>query len=205
MPKVEAGSGILCGVRLMLMFVQSAKCIRCGALYPLDILYKCERCGGILDIGYDYEKIAEIAPAGGLADRRAIGIWEYRHLLPVCNESNAVTLGEGGTPLFECRRLGSRLRCNGLYVKDETREPTGSFKDRPIAVAITKALEFGVDTIVTSSSGNAGAAVSAYAAKAGLRCIVFVPSATPPGKLAQIAMYGAKVILVEVRAATRAD
>lgn len=179
------------------MLAKSARCIQCGALYPLDILYKCERCGGVLDIEYDYEKVAGVAPVKGFADERAIGIWKYRQLLPVRDESNAVTLGEGGTPLFECRRLGPRLGCDDLYVKDETREPTGSFKDRPIAVAITKALEFGVDTVVTSSSGNAGAAVSAYAAKAGLRCVVFVPSATPPGKLAQIAMYGAKVIPVE--------
>ena len=179
------------------MLAKGARCIECGARYPLGILYKCDRCGNILDIEYDYKEAANIVATRGLADKRETGIWQYRTFLPVADTVDAVTLGEGGTALFRCKRLSSRLGFDALYVKDETREPTGSFKDRPISVAITKALEFGVDTVVTSSSGNAGASVSAYAARAGLRCVVFVPSATPPGKLAQIAMYGAKVVPVE--------
>jgi len=179
------------------MLAEGARCIGCGTRYPLDILYKCERCGGILDIEYDYEEAARVVAARGLSDELETGIWKYRPFLPVGDGANAVTLGEGGTALFQCDRLASRLGFEALYVKDETREPTGSFKDRPVAVAITKALEFGVDTVVTSSSGNAGASVAAYAARAGLRCVVFVPSTTPTGKLAQIAMYGAKVIPVE--------
>ncbi|MEW5865283.1 MAG: threonine synthase [Bacillota bacterium] len=179
------------------MFSSLAKCVGCGAQYPLGVLYTCETCGNILDIQYDYEQVARVVATKGLVDRTGRGIWRYRPLLPVHESTNVVSLGEGGTELLQCDRLASELGLDGLFIKDETREPTGSFKDRPIAVATTKALEFGVDTVVTSSSGNAGAAVAAYAAKAGLRCVVVVPSTTSTGKLTQMVMCGAEVISVD--------
>lgn len=217
------------------MNARLAKCVRCGQNYPLEILYTCPKCGGILDIQYDYNKVTELPGVPGhpgtrvgtsdagngstiisqecdnrrnarfrelgsfqqTSTSRGLGIWEYSQLLPLEDLSHAVSLGEGQTPLIKCMKLGNHIGINNFYVKDETREPTGSFKDRPMAVAVSKARELRVETIVIASSGNAGASAAAYAARAGMRCFVFAPAVVPVGKLTQARMYGAKVVLVE--------
>lgn len=167
-----------------------AQCISCGAKYELTNLYTCEKCGGILDVIYNYQGLSELTKAA------LPGIWAYMDLLPVGDPQSIVSLGEGRTPLLSVPRLGKHLNLKRLYVKNETVEPTGSFKDRPISVAVSKARELGAKTVVTSSSGNAGASAAAYAARAGLECYVFVPATVPKDKLTQIRMYGAEVILV---------
>ncbi len=167
-----------------------AQCISCGAKYNLKDLYTCEKCGGILDVVYDYSGLNELNKS------QLPGIWAYSELLPVEDPHSIISLGEGWTPLLATPRLGRHLNVNRLYVKNETVEPTGSFKDRPISVAISKARELGAKTVVTSSSGNAGASAAAYAARAGLKCYVFAPASVPKDKLTQIRMYGAQVILV---------
>jgi len=172
------------------------KCIKCGAEYPAQLLYRCERCGGILDILYDFERIRDRIDFKVIVARRD-GMWNYRELLPIEDYSKIVSLGEGGTKLHRCSRLEDKFGIKQLYVKDETRNPTGSFKDRPISVAVTKAKEFGVNTVVTSSSGNAGASLSAYAAKAGITCFVFTPTNVALGPLSQMAVHGARIVTVK--------
>ncbi|MCW4019786.1 MAG: threonine synthase [Candidatus Bathyarchaeota archaeon] len=177
------------------MFVTKLKCGCCGREYPQSIVYKCKKCGGILDVHYDYDRLVERMDA--LFARSEQGVWKYRELLPIVDYEKIVSLKEGGTPLLKCDRLGKEWGLKNLYVKDETRNPTGSFKDRPTTVSVTKAVEFGIKTLTVASSGNAGVSASAYGAKAGINRVVFVPEKTPPAKLSQIIAYGAKVVAVE--------
>jgi threonine synthase len=170
--------------------------LRCGHEYaPKRGLYVCGRCEGKLEVVYDYEAISEKLTRRNL-EGRARGVWKYFELLPVESRKNVVSLGEGGTPLLRANNLGKELGLRHLYLKDETRNPTGSFKDRPMSVGVSKALEFGAEVVVTASSGNAAIALAAYAAKAGIRCYAFVPAKTPGSKIAQISMHGAKVVKV---------
>ena len=144
-------------------------------------LWRCG-CGGPLDVGFrgviDPEKIR----------RRSPGMWRYREALPIGADSRVVSFNEGFTPIV-------RMLVDGrpLSVKQENLFPTGSFKDRGASVLISRAAELGVEKVVEDSSGNAGAAVAAYAAKAGIECEIYVPDSTSPGKLAQIRLYGAKL------------
>jgi threonine synthase len=122
-------------------------------------------------------------------------VWKYKEFLPVFDETKIVTLREGGTPLYRCERLGKELGVENLYVKNEGANPTGSFKDRGMTVGVSKALELGVKAVVCASTGNTSASLAAYAAKAGLPCIVLIPAGKVAlGKLAQAMMYGAIVV-----------
>jgi threonine synthase len=157
---------------------------------------KCAKCNGTLSILYDYGRVAESISRDTLRIRRGSAQERYLELLPILRES-IITLGEGGTNLKRCTRTQRELNCDNLYAKDETTNPTGSFKDRAAAVAISKAVQFGYKTVVCSSSGNAGCAVSAYSAKAGMEAYVYCPSDVPRGKMRQIQMYGAQIFLGE--------
>ncbi len=176
-------------------FAVGAACTACGKKHALGRIYRCTACDGPLDLLYDYKAVPRVAfdPAHG---PRADGIWVHRALLPVA-PAHIVSLGEGRTPLLRCDRLAARLGLPSVWVKDETRHPTGSFKDRPLSVAVSKARELAADTVVTASSGNAAAATAAYAARAGLRAVVFVPADVPSGKLLQIVALGARVVRVK--------
>jgi len=146
-----------------------------------------------LEILYDYDAIAEKVGKREFAKRRA-GVWKYFELLPVASKKNIVTLDEGGMPLLEAKNLARELGMRRLLLKDETKNPTGSFKDRPMSVGLSKAVEFGARKVVTASSGNAAIALAAYAAKAGIECYAFVPAEAAASKLAQLSMYGAHVV-----------
>jgi threonine synthase len=124
-------------------------------------------------------------------------MWKYFPRLPVLEKSSIVSLGEGGTPRLPASRLGAALGLERLTIKDETRNPTGSFKDRMLAVGISRAKELGKSTVAVQSSGNVAAAAAAYAAKAGLAAKVFVPRSVPEEKLAQILMYGAELFRID--------
>lgn len=121
-------------------------------------------------------------------------MWRYFELLPILDRKNIITLGEGGTPLLRSKRLAEYLGVRELYIKDETRNPTWSFKDRPMTVGVSKANEQGSTTLASASSGNAAAALAAYCARAGFSCYCFVPDIAPMGKIAQLLLYGAKVV-----------
>jgi threonine synthase len=176
------------------VFLKSLECLRCGQKHrPVRALYVCKKCGGKLEVKYDYEAIGERIDKKALA-KRPMGVWKYRELLPIRDQRNIVTLNEGGTPLLRARNLARELGLKNLWLKDETRNPTSSFKDRPMSVGVSKALEFGAKTVVAASSGNAAIALAAYSARAGIECYAFVPEQAPDAKVVQLLVYGAHVI-----------
>jgi len=170
------------------------RCLRCGRRHrPSRGLYTCRKCGGKLDVIYDYEAVAAKISRIELSKRKG-GVWKYFELLPLARKKNIVSLGEGGTPLIPARNLAKELKMKYLFLKDETRNPTSSFKDRPMSVGVSKAVEFGARTVVCASSGNAAIALAAYAAKAGIKCYAYVPAGAPESKVAQLLMHGARVV-----------
>lgn len=150
-----------------------------------------------LDVEYDYERVKDVLSVKTLKKRKnGNGLWKYRELLPVKRKEYMVTLHEGNTPLIKCERLSRKLGIKNLYIKDESRNPTWSFKDRHCCVAISKGLEFGAKFVSVSSYGNMGASTAAYSARAGIECVVFVPSFIPKNMLTWLQIYGAKVVPV---------
>lgn len=176
-------------------FVKYLKCSKCGRTYTLDDkpVMCVNKDLGRLDIYYDYEAIKEAVTRSDLG-RREFSMWRYFEFLPLRDRRNIVSLGEGGTPLIKAERLGEVLGLKNLYLKDETRNPTGSFKDRCMSVAVSMAKEFGFTKAATASSGNAAAALAAYGARAGIDVVAFVPDFAGYGKIAQLLFYGAKVV-----------
>jgi len=173
------------------------KCIKCGTEYPSDeILSFCEKCGSSLDYILDYDIIADIVNKELLA-RRPFNMWRYKEFLPVVDESKIVSIGEGGTPLIRSEKLAEKLGLKFLYLKLDCCNPTGSFKDRGASAAISRALELGVKTIVGYSTGNAGVAQAAYAARAGLESVIFVHKTASLGKLVQAMLHGSLVVRVD--------
>lgn len=131
-------------------------------------------------------------------DRRQLSVWKYRELLPIQSEESIITLAEGGTGLHRCKRLGRKLGLKKLYVKNEGENPTGSFKDRGMTVAISRAKELGKNKVLCASTGNTSASLAAYSARAGMECIVLVPKGkVAGGKMLQVAMHGARIIQVK--------
>lgn len=178
--------------------ILSLKCIDCGLEHSIqEGVIICCRCGGLLDITYDYNVVlTEMEKTGW--ERRPLGVWRYEELLPILKPKFRVTMGEGGTRLIRCRRLGEDLGLRNLYIKLEGGNPTGSFKDRGMTVGVTKAVEFGARILVCASTGNTAASLAAYSARAGLRCLVLLPKGKVAlGKLAQASMHGAMVIAVK--------
>ncbi len=174
-------------------FVKSLKCRECGTEYPPIKIALCKKCFGPLDVVYDYDKI-HISKTS--FDNRPRTIWRYSELLPISDKKNIVDLNTGFTPLIKCVNLGKSLGIRNLYVKNDSVNPTFSFKDRPAEVAVSKAIEFGDSAVACVSTGNLAAAVAAHAGKANLPCYVFTPSSIESSKIAQIASYGAKIIPV---------
>jgi len=179
------------------MFGTKLKCLRCGKKYPLLTKYSCSKCGGILDVDYDYEAMKKKEIGSHLGTKKDEGMWKFRDFLPIKKKESIVTLREGGTPLFRCERLAELTSLADFYLKDETRNPTGSFKDRPTSCAISKAKEEGGNAVITSSTGNGGVAVATYAAKAGMKAIIIVPSTAPRNKLLSIVCSGALLVKIK--------
>ena len=151
-------------------------CPRCGANFERDRRVNvCAECGGALYPRYHPRRLDRDAVAG-----RARSIWRWHEMMPVEDPDNVVTLGEGGTPLLSAERLGARVGFRDLRIKDESANPTGSFKARGLSAAVSKAKELGHAKIALPTAGNAGGAAAAYAAKAGMECHVFMPADTPP-------------------------
>ncbi|MEM2878138.1 MAG: threonine synthase [Candidatus Hadarchaeales archaeon] len=174
------------------------ECIECGNKLDLDERkFECPKCGGLLEVEFDLGKLKKSLNVEKIK-KEPPRVWKYREFLPIKDDSKIVTLEEGGTPLYRCDRLARELGVRELYVKYEGANPTGSFKDRGMTVGITKAREFGVKIVACASTGNTSASLAAYAAKAGIRCLVLLPSGKVAlGKLAQAAMYGAEIISVK--------
>ena len=155
--------------------------------------FRCTICGGLLEVKFDLK--GKKRPSW---DHRQLSVWKYREILPIENEESIVSLAEGGTGLHRCRRLGRQLGLRKLYVKNEGENPTGSFKDRGMTVAISKAKELGKKKVLCASTGNTAASLAAYSARAGMECIVLVPKGkVAGGKMLQVTMHGAKIIQVK--------
>jgi len=175
------------------MHAVGLRCTNCGHEYPLDVWhYECTRCRWPLEVYYSKPQKNAEQLRGVL--NRAKRLWDYRQFLPVREPGYIVSLGEGGTPLLSVSRLVPNH--TSIFIKNEAMNPTGSFKDRPISVIISKAREHGVQKVITASSGNAGGALAAYAAAAGIQAVVVVPESTPREKLVSIMVYGARIIKV---------
>ena len=172
-------------------------CIACGEKYGADeIVYSCKRCGDLLEVRYDYD-LLEAKLRKSDWQSLPLSVWRYRDLMPIRDPTKIVSLNEGGTGLHSCQHLVNLLGVKQLCVKNEGENPTGSFKDRGMTVGITKAVELNMKTVICASTGNTSAALAAYAAKAGLQCIVLIPSGKIAyGKLAQAMVYGAKVVQI---------
>jgi threonine synthase len=160
------------------------QCIRCGSQFPVyQLRGNCEKCGGILEYRADLPKGQEVKFSGPL------GFWRYKQLLPPVQY--IVSLGEGGTPLHRAERLAKTIGLKELYLKDETRNPTHSYRDRAAAFLTSNAVDLDFDKLICATNGNMGASMSAYSAKAGLICHVVVPKVVDVGKLAQMLAYDA--------------
>ncbi len=176
-------------------YITNLKCRECGHEYPISPLHVCENCFGPLEVTYDYARI-RAAISRKLIESRPHNLWRYRELLPVDSEPEAGPFS-GFTPLVHAQRLGAELGCRHLYIKDDTvNHPTLSYKDRVVSVAITKAREFGFTTVSCASTGNLATAVAAHAARANLKCYIFMPEGVESGKVVGSTIYGAQVITI---------
>ena len=179
------------------------RCTSCGATYAdTEPLWACV-CGGLLTVDYQWPAALTTDRAAALERyRQGTGLWRYAHFLPLRTTASPVTLGEGDTPLVPLPRWGERHGLHRVYAKLEYVSPTGSFKDRGAAVVVANAAAWGVGRMVEDSSGNAGASIAAYSARAGIACDIFVPAAAPTAKVRPIERSGANVRRIE---GTRAD
>lgn len=177
-------------------YVTGLECRECGQDYPTQPLYVCENCFGPLEVMYDYDGIKDAISRDKVAARDR-NLWRYRELLPIDGDPS-VGLYSGFTPLVRAHRLGAALGVKELYLKDDSvNHPTFSYKDRVVSVAISKAIEFGFDTVSCASTGNLANSVSAHAAKAGLNCYVFIPDGLEQGKIIGSAIYGPKTVAIK--------
>ncbi len=168
------------------------ECIRCGAKYgPNEVIYTCGKCGGLLDVVYDYSQIRLTRD-----DLKGpLSVWKYKALLPISREP--VTLKEGGTPVYNIRAIGKDIGMKDAHVKHEGMNPSGSFKDRGMTVGVTKALELGMKSVACASTGNTSASLAVYGARAGIPVIVLLPAGKVAlGKVAQALMHGSKVLSI---------
>ena len=181
--------------------IRHLACTHCSKTYAYGAVeYTCPSCGpaqGILDVVYDYPSIfASFTPAGLAADRDP-SLWRYRPLLPVDAAWPLPQLRVGGTPLYDFPQLAKAVGVGRLLVKDDGRQPTASFKDRASSVGALRAVHSGAKVITCASTGNAATSLAGWSAHLGLTAFIFVPSSAPEGKLAQLLIYGAHVLLVE--------
>jgi threonine synthase len=175
-------------------FATSLKCRECERTYEPGPRYFCEWCFGPLEVTYDYDGIAEIVTRERI-EAGPTSLWRYADLLPVSRSARA-DLGAGLTPLIKADRLGKELGLTDLWIKNDSLNPTNSFKDRPVTVALSKAVEFGFKTVACASTGNLANSVAAHAAHAGLDSYVFVPHDIEPAKIVAAAILG-NVVEVE--------
>ncbi len=174
----------------------SLKCIDCGHSMPGSVISeKCAYCGSEWqEARYDYDRLG--ANLSQLLAHRAFTLWRYQELLPVRRQANIVTLGEGGSPLIHGYNLGLMLGRPWVYIKDERQGPTGSFKDRQAALAVSAMKEYGVTEAVVASTGNVAISYSAYCARAGIKLWAFFTSMVPQDKMREVALYGTQVVKV---------
>ncbi|MDE1861427.1 MAG: threonine synthase [Thaumarchaeota archaeon] len=172
--------------------IKSLQCRECKKEYEPTFRYICEECFGPLDVTYDFAPLRRETFAN-----REHTYWRYHELLPIESSSNIVSIGAGLTPLIKADKLGEKLGLNNLYIKNDSVNPTFSFKDRPAGVAVSKAKEFGLSAVGCASTGNLASATAAHAAKGGFPCYIFAPSDIEHAKITQALSYGAEFIAVD--------
>lgn len=177
-------------------FAKEIVCPRCDRRFPLGQILNLCSCGSPLLVQYDLEKLQRSIKPSDLI-RRPATLWRYREFLPVSDDRNIVSLGEGFTPLIDAKGLARELHLKKVWIKDESRNPTGSFKDRGLCLAVSMAKELGIKRPAIPSAGNAGGSLSAYAARAGIEAHVFMPRDTPRANIVEVEKYGAKLALVD--------
>ncbi len=176
--------------------IRGLKCRECGREYPIEPIYVCEFCFGPLEVAYDYKSIAKALNKKEI-EKREKSLWRYRELLPIDGEPQ-VGLTSGYTPLVKADNLAKELGMEELYLKDDTVvHPTLSFKDRVVSVALTKAKEFGFDTVACASTGNLAHSVSAHGARAGLKRFIFIPASLEPSKIIASLVYEPNLVAVD--------
>jgi len=179
------------------MHATHLECANCHERYEADKLHNvCAKCGKPLLARYDLLRISKILTKAALR-MRPPDLWRYRELLPVRYEENIVSLGEGFTPLVHAPKLGEELGLSALYIKDESVNPTGSFKARGMAMAVSMAKELGATKLAVPSAGNAGGALAAYAARGGMEAHIFMPKDTPVANVIECEVMGAHVTLID--------
>ncbi len=170
----------------------SLQCRECKKEYEPTFKYICDECFGPVDVKYDFPSINK-----DTFSNREHTYWRYFELLPILDKSNIISIGAGMTPLIKAEKLGKELGLNNLYIKNDSVNPTFSFKDRPAGVAVSKSKEFGLSAVGCASTGNLASATAAHAAKGGFPCHVFAPSDIELAKIAQALAYGANYIAVD--------
>ena len=179
------------------MNVMHLECALCYLKHEArGLLNLCRECGKPLLVRYDLKQAQRTLTKESLVGRRP-DLWRYRELLPVENDENIISLGEGWTPLLSAFRLGERVGIRELYIKDESQNPTQSFKARGMAVAVSMAKELGATKLAVPSAGNAAGALAAYSARAGLECFIFMPRDTPRANVVECEQTGAHVTLMD--------
>lgn len=175
--------------------VKGLQCRECGQIYPAEALHVCELCFGPLEVAYDYDAVKAAVSRESIASGPPT-IWRYKALLPIETDV-VVDTHTGFTPLVRAENLGRAVGLRNLYVKNDTVNPTFSFKDRPVSIAATKAVEFGFDILACASTGNLAGSVAAHAAKAGLRSCIFIPSDLEPSKIVGASIYEPTLVSVD--------
>jgi threonine synthase len=178
--------------------ISHLRCVVCGEKYPADNRYTCDKCGveGILDVEYDYDKVAKTFTRHALAQRQPTH-WRYEELIPVDFSLHLPQLQIGFTPVYHTDRLSEWVGVRDFYLKDDGRNPSASFKDRASSVGVMKAIEFGAKTVATASTGNAASSLACCAAAVGIPTVIFVPDKAPEPKIAQLLVFGSTVIKVK--------
>ncbi len=172
--------------------IKHLQCRECKKEYPPTFKYICEECFGPLDVHYDFPPVTK-----NTFSNREHTYWRYHELLPIESKSNIVNIGAGMTPLIKAEKLGKALGLNNLYIKNDSMNPTFSFKDRPAGIAVSKAKEFGLSAVGCASTGNLASATAAHAAKGDFPCYIFAPSDIEHAKITQALSYGANFIAVD--------
>jgi len=181
--------------RIVMDHVTGLRCRECGRQFPAEALHVCDYCFGPLEVAYDYERISAVVSRRRIAEGPRT-IWRYRDLLPVDDDA-PVDLGAGFTPLVRADRLAAELGLGELWIKDDTANPTGSFKDRVVSVALTKARQLGFKVAACASTGNLANSVAAHAARAGMASVVMIPHDLERAKITMTAVYGGTLVSVK--------
>lgn len=178
-------------------FLEGLTCSGCGKKYsPLQVHTFCTDCQSTLLVEYDLQAARHHTDRDEVC-RRHKGMWRWHEVLPILDERNQVTLGEGDTALLPLESLGKSLGLNQLFVKEESSNPTGSFKARGLSAAVSKAKELGIKKVIIPTAGNAGGAMASYAARAGMKSMIYMPKDTPRANIEESRIVGAEVVLID--------